>query len=263
MFSGSREFVRLTHASEFEELYLSHVRHYRLGGKTYCFRIGLGGVTNIANFCRLISSLLLVISMETNHDVTELVFIIDRSGSMSGLESDTIGGFNSVISKQKKEKGRTIVSTVLFSTELETVHDRVDIGEVKKMTKKQYCVGGCTALLDAVGITVDRIRRRQENDDEKVKTTLVVIITDGCENSSQEYTYANVKNLIDRQKENGWDFLFLGANIDVAKEAGRMGISMENSVEYCCDSEGVRGMYCTVDAKLSRARKKGSFSPDE
>ena len=201
--------------------------------------------------------------MTNNHDITELVFIIDRSGSMHGLESDTIGGFNSMIAKQKKEKGKTIVSTVLFNTQFELIHDRVGIGDIKKINEKQYSVGGRTALLDAVGTTVDRINRRQEDDEEKVKTTLVVIITDGYENSSVEYTYSNIKRLIDRQKEHGWDFLFMGANIDVAAEARKMGIRRENSVSYSCDTEGIAEMYSTVDAKLCMAREKGSFDTDE
>ena len=201
--------------------------------------------------------------MSNNHDITELVFIIDRSGSMHGLESDTIVGFNSMIAKQKKEKGKTIVSTVLFNTQFELIHDRVGIGDIKKINEKQYSVGGRTALLDAVGTTVDRINRRQEDDEEKVKTTLVVIITDGYENSSTEYTYSNIKRLIDRQKKNGWDFLFLGANIDVAAEARKMGIRRENSVSYSCDTEGIAEMYSTVDAKLCMAREKGSFDTNE
>ena len=182
---------------------------------------------------------------------------------MSGLESDTIGGFNSMIAKQKKE-GDAIVSTVLFSNGTEILHDRVSLTDVKKLTKKEYFVTGSTALLDAVGQTIQRIKRVQKTDPEgRPETTLFVIITDGYENSSREYTYKKVRELIEKQKAKGWDFLFLGANIDVAEEAERFGIRRKNAVEYYCDSKGIEDMYCVMSEKLSEARDKGSFGNDE
>ena len=150
--------------------------------------------------------------------LTEMVFIIDRSGSMSGLEEDTIGGFNSMIEKQKKE-GNAIVSTILFSNDIEILHDRVELEKIKKMTDKEYFVTASTALLDAVGGTIERIKHKQNESENVPDATLFVIITDGMENSSREYSYKKVKGLIEKQKERGWDFLFLGANIDVAEEA--------------------------------------------
>ena len=191
--------------------------------------------------------------------LTELVFVIDRSGSMSGLESDTIGGFNSTIEKQRKE-GDAVVSTVLFSNDSKILHDRVRIGDIGRMTDKEYYVTGSTALLDAVGGTIERIRSRQkEEGDGAPDVTLFVIITDGYENSSREYSYKTVKEMIERQKEKGWDFLFLGANIDVAAEADRFGIGEMNAIEYSCDSEGIRYAYESISDKLTYAREKGEF----
>ncbi len=194
-----------------------------------------------------------------NEKLTEMVFIIDRSGSMSGLESDTIGGFNSMIEKQKKE-GDAIVSTVLFSNDMQTLHDRVALKDIERMTDREYYVTGSTALLDAVGCTIERIRHLQATDgNSKPETTLFIIITDGYENSSREFTYKRVKKMIELQKEEGWDFLFLGANIDVAEEAGRFGIEKANAVEYRCDSRGVRDAYICMSNRVSYARKSGSF----
>ena len=191
--------------------------------------------------------------------LTEMVFIVDRSGSMSGLESDTIGGFNSMIEKQKKE-GDGIVSTVLFSNDIEILHDRVNLKDVGKMTSEEYYVTGSTALLDAVGGTIDRIKRTQTSQLENVPdVTLFIIITDGMENSSREYSYKKVKGMIEKQKEEGWDFLFLGANIDVAEEADRLGIGRTNAIEYECHSEGISEMYECIDRKMSFARNHGHF----
>ena len=156
--------------------------------------------------------------------MTELVFILDRSGSMSGLEKDTIGGFNSMLEKQRKEPGDAVVSTVLFDNETEVIHDRVVIADVPNLTDKEYFVRGCTALLDAVGGAIQHIGNvhkyaRKEDVPEK---TLFIITTDGMENASHHYTYDKVRNMIERQKERyGWEFLFLGANIDAAAEAKR------------------------------------------
>ena len=171
----------------------------------------------------------------------ELVFILDRSGSMSGLEQDTIGGFNSMIEKQKKDKGEVLVSTVLFDNYSEVIHDRILIKEVPNMSEKEYYVRGCTALLDAVGGAINHIGKihkyaRKEDVPEK---TLFVITTDGMENASKHYTYKQIKKLIEKQQEKyGWEFLFLGANIDAAKEAGRFGIHKDFSVNYHSDSVG-------------------------
>ncbi len=173
--------------------------------------------------------------------MTELVFILDRSGSMSGLEADTIGGFNSMIAKQKKESGEAFVSTVLFDNESTVIHDRLPLGEVPPMTEKEYFTRGCTALLDAVGGAIHHIGNihkyaRPEDVPEK---TLFVITTDGQENSSRRYNYETVRRMIDHEKEKyGWEFLFLGANIDAAKEAARFGISSDRAVTYKCDEIG-------------------------
>ena len=200
----------------------------------------------------------------TEKKLTEMVFVIDRSGSMSGFESDTIGGFNSTIDKQKKEEGDAIVSTVLFSDKVEVLHDRVGLKEIGKMTEEEYYVNGCTALLDAVGGTIERIRHEQAKDKDKVPdATLFVIITDGLENASREFSYRKVKGLIEKQKEEGWDFLFLGANIDVAAEAERIGISRNNTVEFRSDSESIHAMYDCVCEKVSCARSSGTFDIDK
>ena len=173
--------------------------------------------------------------------MTELIFILDRSGSMAGLEADTIGGFNSLLAKQKKEPGETLVSTVLFDSESQVIHDRVPLGKVRPMTDQEYYVRGCTALLDAVGGAIHHIGNvhkyaRREDVPEK---TLVIITTDGMENASSRYSYEQVSSMIQRQKEkHGWEFLFLGANIDAAAEAKRFGIAPERAVDYHCDKKG-------------------------
>ena len=172
--------------------------------------------------------------------MTELVFILDRSGSMAGLEADTIGGFNAMIAKQKKESEQAVVSTLLFDNEVEVIHDRLPLQEIPQMTDKEYYVRSCTALLDAVGGAIRHIRNvhkyaRPEDIPEK---TLFVITTDGYENASREYSYDQVKKLIEEQKQKNWEFLFLGANIDAAKEAARFGIDSGWAVDYHADSEG-------------------------
>ena len=173
--------------------------------------------------------------------MTELVFILDRSGSMSGLEKDTIGGFNSMIEKQKREEGEVLVSTVLFDNESEVIHDRVPLSRIKPLTEKDYYVRGCTALLDAVGGAIHHIGNihkyaRKEDIPEK---TLFVITTDGMENASHHYTYEKVREMIGRQKEKyGWEFLFLGANIDAVAEAKRFGIDADCAANYNCDAKG-------------------------
>ena len=173
--------------------------------------------------------------------MTELVFILDRSGSMSGLETDTIGGFNSMLDRQKKEAGEAVVSTVLFANDSTVIHDRLPLCEVPPLTEKEYFTGGCTALLDAVGGAIRHIGNvhkyaRREDVPEK---TMFIITTDGYENASRRYDYDRVRRMIERQKEKyGWEFLFLGANIDAAKEAARFGIGADRSVNYKCDEAG-------------------------
>ena len=188
---------------------------------------------------------------------TELVFILDRSGSMSGLEADTIGGFNSMLEKQKKEEGEAFVSTVLFDDSSTVIHDRLPIDKVTAMTDKDYYVRGCTALLDAVGGAIHHIgnihkyARREDVPDK----TLFIITTDGYENSSRHYDYARVRHMIERQKEKyGWEFLFLGANIDAAAEAKRFGIDADRAVNYRADSKGTALNYEVLSQTVSCMR---------
>ena len=179
-------------------------------------------------------------------NLTEIVFILDRSGSMAGLEGDTIGGFNAMIEKQKQEPGEAIISTVLFDTEREVIHDRVDIQKIAPMTRKEYYVRGCTALLDAVGQSVHHISNvhKYAREEDRPAKTIFVITTDGMENASRQYDYAKVQEMIRRkQEEQGWEFLFLGANIDAAREAARFGIRPERAADYHADSQGTEIIY--------------------
>ena len=193
--------------------------------------------------------------------LTELVMILDRSGSMQGLEKDTIGGFNSMIEKQKKEEGEAYVSVVLFDDVSEVLYDRVGIGKVEPMTDRQYYVRGCTALLDAVGDAIRHIGNvhkyaREEDVPEK---TLFIITTDGMENASRKYTYDTVRRMIERQKEQyRWEFLFLGANIDAVREAGRFGIRPERAVTYEHDSIGTELNFRVMSKAVSYARAADS-----
>lgn len=175
--------------------------------------------------------------------LTELVFILDRSGSMSGLESDTIGGFNSTIEKQRKEDGEALVSTILFSNDSEVIHDRIDLKEIPKMTEKDYFVGGCTALIDAIGDAVHHIRNVHKyiREEDRPEHTLFMITTDGYENASRKYSSDEVKKMISRQKEEaGWEFIFMGANIDAVETAKRYGIDEDHAVNYIADRQGVQ-----------------------
>ena len=189
--------------------------------------------------------------------MTELVFILDRSGSMSGLEKDTIGGFNSMLEKQRREPGEAVVTTILFDNETTVIHDRAPLDGVRPMTDKDYCVGGCTALLDAVGEAIRHVESihkyiRQEDVPEK---TLFVITTDGMENASRRYSYGRVKEMIQKEKkEHGWEFLFLGANIDAAAEAGRFGIDADMAVDYHCDSRGTALNYEVLSDAITSVR---------
>ena len=172
-------------------------------------------------------------------NLTELVFILDRSGSMSGLEDDTIGGFNAMIEKQKREPGEAYVSTVLFDNISEVIHDRVDIQRIEPLTRNQYYVRGSTALLDAVGCAIHHIGNvhKYAREEDRPEKTLFVITTDGMENASGKYSYEKVRSMIERQKEKyGWEFIFLGANIDATKEAARFGIRADHAANYNADS---------------------------
>ena len=190
-------------------------------------------------------------------NLTELVFILDRSGSMAGLEQDTIGGFNAMMEKQKRELGETLVSTVLFDQDTQVIHDRVPLEELRPLTEEEYYVRGCTALLDAVGGAIHHIGNvhkyaREEDVPEK---TLFVITTDGMENASRRYDYDRVKAMIRRQQERyGWEFLFLGANIDAAREAGRFGIRPECAADYHADSRGTRVIYESLAQAVCQVR---------
>ena len=199
-------------------------------------------------------------------NLTEMVFILDRSGSMHGLEADTIGGFNSMIEKQKKEEGEAYVSVVLFDDRSQVLYDRVEIQKVEPMNDKQYYVRGCTALLDAVGSAIHHIGNvhkyaREEDVPEK---TIMIITTDGMENASRLYTYDKVKRMIERQKERyHWEFMFLGANIDAVKEAGRFGISASRAVRYEHDSVGTKLNYAVVSDVVGCARRAASVEDME
>ena len=189
--------------------------------------------------------------------LTEIVFILDRSGSMGGLENDTIGGYNSMIAKQKDEDGEALISTVLFDNQTEVLHDRVSLDNVEPITDKEYYVRGSTALLDAVGGAIRHIGNihkyaRPEDVPEK---TLFIITTDGMENSSTRYTYDKVRKMVERQKEKyHWEFIFLGANMDAVSVASRFGVDKSRAVRYECDSEGTRLNYSVMSRMVSCAR---------
>ena len=190
-----------------------------------------------------------------NH-LTEIVFILDRSGSMSGLEGDTIGGFNAMIEKQKREAGTAYISTVLFDNFSEVIYDRITLDKVPKMTDKEYYVRGCTALLDAVGGAIHHISNihkyaRPEDVPEK---PLFVITTDGMENASRKYTYEKVWQMIEAKKETSWEFLFLGANIDAAREAARFGIDEDCAADYICDKAGTQLNFEAIGDAVCEAR---------
>ncbi len=187
-------------------------------------------------------------------NLTEVVFILDRSGSMSGLESDTIGGFNSTIENQKKSEDEVLVSTVLFDHESVVLHDRVPIADIKPMTEEDYAVRGSTALLDAIGDAIRHIKNvhKYAREEDKPAKTLFVITTDGMENSSRRYSYKEIKALVKKQQEkNGWEFLFLGANIDAIDVAGSIGISARRAVNYHNDREGTEKKYRAVSHFMS------------
>ena len=196
-------------------------------------------------------------------NLTEIVFILDRSGSMAGLEDDTIGGFNSMIRKQKMEAGEAYISTILFDNVSEVIHDRVDIQKIQPMTRKDYYVRGCTALLDAVGKAIHHIGNvhKYAREEDRPEKTVFVITTDGMENASREYTYERVRKMIEHEKEKyGWEFLFLGANIDAAKEAARFGIREDRAANYHADKKGTAVIYEAMNAAVCSVRASKPMS---
>ena len=189
--------------------------------------------------------------------LTELVFILDRSGSMFGLEADTIGGFNSMIAKQRREAGEALVSTVLFNGTTTVLHDRVPLTRIEPMTERQYQVGGCTALLDAIGGAIHHIGNvhKYAREEDRPEHTLFVITTDGLENASHSYSADQVRRMIRRQRENyGWEFIFLGANIDAVETAAHIGIDRSRAVNYHSDSRGTRLNYEVLSDAISSVR---------
>jgi uncharacterized protein YegL len=192
--------------------------------------------------------------------LVELVFILDKSGSMSGLEADTIGGYNSMLAKQQAVEGECRITTVLFDNNYEILHDRIDIRAVSAITQKEYQVGGSTALLDAIGRTIHKIGNAQKHtaDDYRAEKVMFVIITDGEENSSREYSAEKVKAQIERQKAKyGWEFIFLGANIDAVQTAGRFGITPDRAIDYLADSEGTELNFKVMASAVATFREAG------
>ena len=196
------------------------------------------------------------------NNITELVFILDRSGSMSGLEGDTIGGFNSMIEKQRREQGKALVSTVLFDNTSTVLHDRIDLEKVPMMTEQDYTVRGCTALVDAIGSAIHHISNihKYARPEDVPEHTLFIITTDGMENASHNYSSAEVKRMIEQKKEEGWEFLFIGANIDAVETAKRYGIGKERVANYKADSQGTGILYESVTAAVSQIRRHAPLS---
>lgn len=198
-------------------------------------------------------------------NLTEIVFILDRSGSMSGLERDTIGGFNSMISRQKNAEGEAWISAVLFDNVSEVLYDRVDVKNIRAMTEEDYTVRGCTALLDAIGGAIHHIGNihKYARPEDVPEHTMFVITTDGMENASHIYSFDKVKHMIERQKTKyGWEFLFLGANMDAVKTAGRFGIGADRAVNYQCDSEGTALNYEVISEAIRTVRRSAPLRAD-
>ena len=193
--------------------------------------------------------------------LTEVVMLLDRSGSMSGLENDTIGGFNSMLARQKMQPGEAYLSVILFDNRSEVLYDRVDIREASPMTAEQYYVRGCTALLDAVGGAIRHVQtiHRYAREEDRPEKTLFIITTDGMENASRQYSLAQVHRMIsDAREKDHWEFIFLGANIDAIEVAGRFGVSASRAVRYECDSEGTALNFNVMSNIITGARKCGS-----
>ena len=189
--------------------------------------------------------------------LTEIVFILDRSGSMCGLEADTIGGFNSLIAKQKKEEGEALISTILFDDCTEVLHDRVPLDRIKPMSEDDYYVRGCTALMDALGKAIKHIStiHKYAREEDRPSKTIFIITTDGKENASRQYSSERVKKMVEERKSKyGWEFLFLGANIDAVETAGHFGISKDRAVNYHSDSEGTALNYEVLSDAICSVR---------
>jgi uncharacterized protein YegL len=202
---------------------------------------------------------------DMNKNLTELVFILDRSGSMSGLESDTIGGYNALLKKQKEEPGEAVVTTVLFDDQYELLHDRINIKGIQPITDRDYYVRGCTALLDAVGKTINKIANAQKHTSEEHRAgkVMFVITTDGMENASREFTYGKIKELVEyHKKKDGWEFIFLGANIDAVETADRFGISRDRAANYHADRQGTALNFSVVGEAVSELRSSSRISND-
>jgi uncharacterized protein YegL len=200
-----------------------------------------------------------------DNGITEVVFILDRSGSMTGLEADTIGGFNSMLKKQQKENGEALVSTVLFDDSCDVIHDRVPIGDVKPLTEDDYFVCGSTALLDAIGGAVHHIANvhKYAREEDRPGKTIFVITTDGMENASRVYSYDEVQRMVKHEQEKyGWEFLFLGANMDAISAARSFGIRADRAVRYRCDGAGTALNYSVVSETVARVRRRESIEPD-
>lgn len=203
--------------------------------------------------------------MENKTTKTELVFILDRSGSMCGLEADTIGGYNSMLDRQKKEAGEATVTTVLFDDQYELLHDRIDIRGIAPITEHEYFARGCTALLDAIGKTIQKIANAQKHTapGQRADKVLFVITTDGYENASREYSYDQIRAMVKREKEQyGWEFLFLGANIDAISTAKKFGIAADRAVNYHADSKGTQLNYEVVSETVSCMRASRPIEAD-
>jgi len=200
---------------------------------------------------------------EKTNGQTELVFILDRSGSMSGLESDTIGGFNGMLTQHRNKGGDVLVSTVLFDHENEVIHDRVRIADVPTLTSKEYYTRGCTALLDAMGDGIRHIKNvhKYARPEDRPARTMFIITTDGMENSSTRYTADQVRAMVKQQEEAGWEFVFLGANIDAVQVAGGLGIRAENAVEFACDAAGVRENFASLSHMTCAFAATGTVVP--
>lgn len=197
------------------------------------------------------------------NNTTELVFILDRSGSMAGLEQDTIGGFNAMIAKQKKEEGEAYVSTILFANDSRVIHDRIALTEVSEMTEKEYFVGGCTALIDAIGGAIHHVGNihKYARPEDVPAHTMFIITTDGQENASHRYSSDAVKKMIERQKEKyGWEFLFIGANIDAVETAAKFGINPDRAVNYHADKKGTQVLYDSIAAPIFAMRQNRAIS---
>ncbi|MEE1173349.1 MAG: vWA domain-containing protein [Ruminococcus sp.] len=197
-------------------------------------------------------------------NLTELVFILDKSGSMAGLEADTIGGFNSMLKNQKKQDGEAFVTTVLFDNEIQTVHDRIPLDSMSEMTDDDYVPGGCTALIDAIGKTIEHIKNihKYARKDDVPESTVFVITTDGMENASREFSSAKVKKMIEKQKSEGWEFLFIAANIDAVETASGFGIDIDRAVNYHADKKGTGVLFEAVGAAIGSMRKQRTISKE-